>query len=364
MGDVVVVGGGYGGTMVAKALDGEADVTLVDPRDAFVNVSASMRAMVRADWADRPFFSYKNLLEHGRVVQDAVVSADPSGVVLAGGERIDADYLVLATGSTYPYPARPRSLATSAAQAATDLRATGEQLARARRVLILGAGPVGLELAGEIREAWPNKHIVIVDRSADILPGYLPEVRDELRRQLEELGIELRLGIALGTLPPVEDGTAATFTVTTTDGKELTADIWFRCFGAQPNTAFLTNGGLVGLTDRGTVPVDNHLNVIGRPNVYALGDIAELPDAKMATWAQTQAPTVIENLQAQLRGEPAVATYEPGCVPRILLPLGTNRGVGQLPSPDGGAILAPVETVIQRKGADLFTRRFAERFNA
>jgi len=157
-----------------------------------------------------------------------------------------------------------------------------------RRVLILGAGPVGLELAGEIREAWPDKHVTILGPSAEILPGYLPEVRVELHRQLEELGIDLRLRSALESLPPVQDGTAAAFTVRTGSGAEIAADIWFRCFGAHPNTGFLCDGALGDLTDRRTVPVDEHWNVPGHPNVYALGDIAELPDPKMATWAQTR----------------------------------------------------------------------------
>jgi apoptosis-inducing factor 2 len=364
MSRVVVVGGGYAGTAVAKALDTETEVILIDPRDSFVNVSSSMRAMVRPDWADRPFFSYERLLARGRIIRDSVVSADPTGVTLAHGERVDADYLVLATGSAHSYPARPRLPTTGAAEAATDLRATGEQLAKAGRVLILGAGPVGLELAGEIREAWPDKHVTVVDRSAQALPGYLPEVREELYRQLDALDIELQLNTALESMPMVQDGTAGEFTVRTTNGREILANIWFRCIGAQPNTRFLDDGALTTLTGRRTVPVDEHLNVIGHAHVYALGDIAELPDAKMATWAQSQAPTVIENIQSQLHGKQAASMYEPASVPRILLPLGTRFGVGQLPGPGGGATAAPTEVVIQRKGVDLFTARFAERFNA
>lgn len=362
---VVVVGGGYAGTMIAKALDNAAEVVLVDPRDAFVNVSCSMRAMVRPDWAHRPFFDYRALLERGRVVRDAVTSADPAGVTLAGGVRLDADYLVLATGSSHSYPARPREMTTSAAAAAADLRATNAQLAQAERVLILGAGPVGLELAGEIRDAFPRKRVTLVDHAAETLPGYLPEVREELLRQLKALDIDLRGRTSLTSPPPVAAGTAATFTVTTDTGEEITADIWFRTFGTRLNTDYLDDGRLVDLTDRRTVPVDDHLNVVGsqvHENVYAVGDIADLPDAKMATHAMVQAQTVIENLRAQVRGERPGSVYEPASVPRILLPLGAHAGVGQLPGPDGGAVAATVEAVIERKGADLFTARFAHRF--
>ncbi|GAA1572461.1 MULTISPECIES: NAD(P)/FAD-dependent oxidoreductase [Kribbella] len=359
---VVVVGGGYAGTLVARSLDSDARITLVDPRDAFVNVAGSLRALARPEWAHNPFFDYRTLLERGRVVRDTVTSADRAGVTLAGGGRIDADYLVLATGSSYAYPAHPRHPATDATQAVADLRITNDQLATAERVLILGAGPVGLELAGEIREAWPDKHITVLGRSPELLPGFLPEVRDELHRQLEDLKIELRVGTTLTAVPSVEAGTATTFSVDTDTGASITADIWFRCFGARVNTGYLDEGALVELTERRTVSVDEHLNVIGHRNVYALGDIAELPDAKMATHAQTQALVVVENLRAQLRGEQPGSVYQPADVPRILLPLGTRAGVGQLPGPEGGAMAAPLEQVVERKGSDLFTSRFARRF--
>lgn len=359
---VVVVGGGYAGTLVAKSLDGDARITLIDPRDAFVNFAGSLRALTRPEWAHNPFFDYRPLLEHGNLIRDTVTSADPAGVTLAGGDRVDADYLVLATGSSYAYPAHPRHAATSATQAVADLRITNDQLAAAERVLILGAGPVGLELAGEIREVWPDKHITVVGRSPQLLPGFLPEVRAELHRQLEELKIELRVATTLTAVPPVEAGTASTFTVTTDSGASITADICFQCFGARLNTGYLDDGALVELTERRTVPVDEHLNVAGHRNVYALGDIAELPDANMATHAQTQAPVVVENIRAQLRGELPGSVYEPTDVPRILLPLGTRAGVGQLPNPEGGAMAAALEAVIERKGSDLFTARFAQRF--
>jgi len=360
---VAVVGGGYGGTLVAKALDAEADVVLIDPRDAFVNVAGSLRALTRPDWAHNVFFPYKTLLERGRVVRGSAASVDAAGVTLAGGERVDADCIVLATGSSYPYPARPRHAAASAEEALGDLRETHRQLSAAGRVLILGAGPVGLELAGEIHEAWPGKHVTVVGAAAELLRGFLPEVRGELHRQLCERGIELRLGTSLTALPPVGDGAAGAFTVTTSAGDQITADIWFRCFGARPCTGYLTDGRLTALTAGGLVPVGEHLSVPGHEHAYALGDIADLADAKMATHAQAQALVVAENIRAQLKGERPAAVYQPAPVPRILLPLGTRGGVGQLPAPDGTAAQAPMETVIQRKGADLFTARFSERFN-
>jgi apoptosis-inducing factor 2 len=351
MSTVLVIGGGYGGTMVAKALDSEADVTLIDPREAFVNAAASLRALTQPEWAPNAFFPFETVLERGRVIQDRAVSVDPGGVTLASGERVEADYLVLATGSSYSFPAKPHHASTSIAQQLDDLRATHQELAAAGRVLILGAGPVGLELSGEIKEVWPDKHVVIVGRSDQLLPGFLPEVRYELRRQLAELGIELRLGTGLTALPPIEAGRVGHFTVTTERGDEIQADIWFRAFGIQVNTGCLADGRLTTLTGQDTVKVTERLNVQGYDRVYALGDIVDLPDPKMASYAMTQAEVVVRNIKAQLAG----AIYRPAPGRRILVPLGTRAGVGQI----GGTALTP-EVVYERKGADLFTARFSQ----
>ena len=361
MNRTVVVGGGYGGTLVARALDCEADVTLIDPREAFVNAAASLRALTQPDWAPNAFFSFETLLERGRVVRDRAVSVDPTGVTLASGERVEADYLVLATGSSYPYPAKPNHASTSIAQQLDDLRETHKELAATDRVLILGAGPVGLELAGEIKEVWPDKYVVIVDRADQLLPGFLPEVRDNLRHQLDALSIELRLGTGLTALPTLGAGRAGRVAVATDKGEEIAADIWFHAFGVRINTDYLADGHLSPLTEQATVPVTDHLNVQGYERVYAIGDITALTDPKMASYAMTHAQVVVNNIKAQLVGDRPSVVYTPTPERRILLPLGTHAGVGQLPTPDGVAA-ATTEMVYQRKGADLFTARFAVRF--
>src|SRR4051812_18299255 len=138
---VAIIGGGYGGSLVAKELDAEADVTLIDPRDAFVNAAGSLRALTRPEWAASVFFPFDTLLERGRVVRDRAVSVDPRGVTLASGARVEADILVLATGSGYSYPGKPRAGSVGTAEALHDLRTTHAELAGAGRVLIVGAGP-------------------------------------------------------------------------------------------------------------------------------------------------------------------------------------------------------------------------------
>ncbi len=358
---VAVIGGGYGGTAVAKALDQDTEVILIDPKDAFVHSAGSLRALVEPDWAANIFFPYETLMRRGRVVRDRVAAADPRGVTLASGERIDADYLVLASGSAYPFPAKPDT--DVAHEALGRIRATHGELAGAGRVLIVGAGPVGLELAGEIKAVWPDKQVTVLDPAPELLPGFLPEVREELRRQLSEIGVEVRLGTSLTEEPPSEPGTAKSFAVAASDGTELTADIWFRCHGVRPNGDYLADGAIAARTAAGQVRVTPRLNVEGHAHVYALGDLTDVPEDKMAAHAIRHAEVVAANIVAQVRGEEPEKEYQPSSTPFVLLPLGPLGGVGQIPGEGGAPVLLPAQAVSDYKGKHLMVEMFAELFN-
>ena len=157
----MVIGGGYAGINVARALDDHTHVTLVEPKDAFVHNVAALRALVEPTWVPRIFLPYDHLLEHGTIVRDRAAHVTANRVVLASGQQLTPDFIVLATGSTYPFPAKSDQPNTF--DAIGRYHAAHTNLTRAHRVMLLGAGPVGLELAGEIAAAWPDKHIVLVD---------------------------------------------------------------------------------------------------------------------------------------------------------------------------------------------------------
>jgi apoptosis-inducing factor 2 len=103
---VVVIGGGYGGVNLAKALDEDADVVLVEPKDAFVHNIAALRALVDPAWLPGIYLPYDRVLARGRVVRDRAYAVDAGRVVLASGTELTADFVVLATGSRYPFPAK------------------------------------------------------------------------------------------------------------------------------------------------------------------------------------------------------------------------------------------------------------------
>jgi NADH dehydrogenase FAD-containing subunit len=326
---VAVVGGGYGGTAVAKELDSSTDVVLIEARDTFVHNVAALRAVVDPQWIDRLFLPYDRLLDNGRVLRGAAVRVDANSVTLADGTHVTADYIVLATGSAYPFPAKMD--VDDSAAARRKLRATQHALAGADSVLLLGAGAVGLELAGEIKAAWSEKAVTIVDPGPDILPGAYPgELRVELRRQLDALGVELLLGAGLREDPPSAPGEGRTFTATMRSGERRTVDIWFRCFGVSPATDYLAGDLATARRADGHLEVTDELRLPGQRNVFALGDITAIPEPKQAAAAASHAAVITANIRTLLDGGDTLDVYRPTPL-GIILPLG----------PKGGASFAP-----------------------
>jgi apoptosis-inducing factor 2 len=351
---VAVIGGGYGGINAAKLLDDVADVTLIEPRDSFEHNVASLRALADPSWLPRIFLPYHHLLAHGRVVRDRAVKVETGQVTLGSGETVDADYIVLATGSTYPFPAK--SGAETAAEAHDKVRAAHAALAAANRVLLIGAGPVGIELAGEIKSVWPDKQVTLLDAADDVLGArFRAKVKAEVRRQLAEIGVGLMLSSPLREPPPAAPGELSTFTVRTQAGEELTADIWFRCYGVSPVSEYLAGDLATARRPDGFIEVTPQLQVIGQDRVFAVGDVSSA-DHKMAGIASRQAQLVAANIRALITGDGDPAVWQPS-PPTIIVPIGPEGGSGQLGDDEE---LATPERVAALKGREMMVGRFAD----
>jgi len=325
---VAVIGGGYAGISVAAQLDDEAEVVLVEPRDTFVHSVASLRSLADPDWIERIFLPYDRLLSRGRVVRDRADHVGARGATLASGQRIDADYTVLATGSGYPFPAKFAE--HDSAEAKARIGAAHRELAGAGRALLLGAGAVGLELAGEIKAGWPHMSVTVVEPGEDILSGaFTAEFRKEVRRQLDALGIELLLGTALAADPGTEPGVRRPFTAATRQGAPISADIWFRCHGLSVASDYLAPELAGARGPGGRLAVTPELRLVGQERVFAVGDVAGTADSQTAANANAHADTAAAAIRALIAGAwPSPHQPRPA---GLSLPLGPEAGASYRP---------------------------------
>jgi NADH dehydrogenase FAD-containing subunit len=336
---VVVIGGGYGGTAVARALDKYADVTLVEKQERFFHNPGSLRAAVDGRWLPKLFIPYDRLLKNGRVMTARVVEANPREVVLGDGQRLGFDYLVLASGSSYPFPAKMASDRVAEAEAA--VRIVNERVARAKSVLLIGAGPVGIELAGEIASLYPGKPVTLVDPGERLLPAFNPKLGALLLTGLSQLGVRVLLGERLVNMPAATNATASEHpnmqTHMTEKGTEIAADIHFVCFGLQLNTQYLKFGD--ALDERKQVKVNSCLQVQGYENVFAVGDIVNTGEARLITTADAHARIVGANIRRLAAGEHNLLEHHPKSAATVIVPLGATGGAAQLPFGKTGIVL-------------------------
>jgi NADH dehydrogenase FAD-containing subunit len=286
---------------------------------------AALRATVDPAWQEKIFIPYDGLLANGRVRRERATRVSATEVELASGARLPADYVVLATGSTGPFPAKFET--PGRAETIARLAEARDALHRASRVLLLGAGPVGLELAGEIASAWPSKTVIVVDPAENPGSGRFPvEFHEELRRQLDALGVHLRLGTSLTAPPEPAPGSLRPFSVATADGDVIAADVWFPCYGMAVRTDYLDPSLAAARQPDGRLAVTAQMRLAGQDRVFAVGDVTAVPEMKMARAAGMHAEVAAANLRTLIEGGQTFAVYEPAA-DGIVLPLGPAGGV-------------------------------------
>lgn len=242
--------------------------------------------------------------------QAVQIDREQQQVMLATGETLPYDRLILATGSashvpTIPGFGLPGSFVLREAEDAMALRAF-VQSHRCRSAIVGGGGLLGLEAAYALRKL--GLQVTVLERGAWLLRRQLDERSAQiLRRYLEGLGIELLLQAETAELR----GAARVEEVTLKDGRTLAADIFLVAVGISPNVALAQTAGLeVGRGVRVSPTMET-----SAPGVFAAGDVAEVDGQILGLWpvAVEQARVAAHNATGgleQYREAPPVTTLK------------------------------------------------------
>ncbi|XP_028983224.1 apoptosis-inducing factor 2 [Betta splendens] len=327
---VVVVGGGFGGVAAAQQLRSHGfSFTLIDMRDAFHHNVAALRAALQPGFAPRTFIPYAETFGEN-FVQGRVERVDPDRqmVVLQGGREIQYSHLILCTGTDGPFPGKFNTVASYhvAVQAYEDFI---QQVQAADSVLVVGGGSTGVEMAAEIKTEYPDKKVLLIHSKAALAdPDLLPCVRQQAKEVLLEKGVELLLGQKVSNLSELQLNVAQKNMIVSTDqGQTLTTDLIVCCTGLRVNTAAYASSLAGSMADNGALKVNQHLQVHGFSNIYAVGDCANVSEPKMAYHAGLHAAVAVSNISSSLSGK-QLTSYHTGNI-TMLLAMGRDDGVGQ-----------------------------------
>jgi len=337
---VVIVGGGFGGMAAAQALRRSgAQVTVIDRtnHNLFQPLlyQVATAALSTTDIA-LPIRSVFRRQPNIRVIMAVVRGIDRAAreVQLEDAPPVPYDTLVLATGSRYSWFGHDEwarfapALKTSAG--ALDLRnrllgaferaelaTDADSMRRLLTFVVIGAGPTGVELSGAIAElarytlARDFRHIrpgdariVLCDAGDRVLASFPERLSRYAARQLESMGIELRLGAPVETVDA--GGVVA-------GGERIASECLFWAAGteATPVARWL---GIEG-GRRGLVPVGPDCRLPDAPEIFVIGDAAQQAGANgkplpgLGSVAKQQGRHVGRLIAERLAGRPGNAPF-------------------------------------------------------
>ena len=334
---VVVLGGGFAGLGAAQKLKGsDAEVVLVDRHDyhtfqpLLYQVATGLLDTATVGHAMRDLFHKQ---PNARVHQASV-----TGIDLASREvRFDAieplayDYLVIALGAQVNFfgvegaqeNAFPLYTLPDAMRLRNHVLGRWEAADRdpslvddgALNVVVVGGGPTGIESVGalaelysaNLREDYPDvrmeqARLTLVEAGPTLFPMFRKDIQEYTTRILEKRGIDVRVGETVASISPTR--------VSLKSGEQLAAHTLVWGAGLQGNAIVRSLG--IDLQRGYRIGVAPDLTVPGHPEVYAVGDIAAITDAKdgdvlpqLGSVAQQSGQQAGHNIAKRLRDQGA-----------------------------------------------------------
>ncbi|XP_071706898.1 uncharacterized protein [Rutidosis leptorrhynchoides] len=318
---VVVIGGGIAGSYVAKSLQFHGNLTLIDPKEYLEIPWASLRGMVEPSFGERSLILHKHYLTGSRLIVSDVIEIQDSEVLTSEGRLVPYDYLVIATGHVDPFAPKAR------ADRLKQYQAENSKIKAAQSILIVGGGPTGVELAGEIAVDFPEKKVTLVHNGYRLLEFLGPKASKKTLDWLVSKRVEVKLEQTVN----LEDVSEGSKLYKTSSGETIKADCHFLCTGNPLASSWLKNTILKDSLDvNGSLIVDENLRVKGRKNIFAVGDITNIKEMKQGYFAKKNASVAAKNIKLLIGGgkESKMSSYKPSLAMTIVS-LGRHDAVAQ-----------------------------------
>ncbi|WP_115727425.1 NAD(P)/FAD-dependent oxidoreductase [Actinomyces culturomici] len=195
------------------------------------------------------------------------------------------------------------------------------EIERLLTFVVVGAGPTGVEMAGQIRELAsqtlahefrsidPTRaRVILVDGADRPLPVFGEELGDRTRKELERLGVEVRTGALVTALD--HDTVTLQFRDGTAETLRANCKVWAAGVQASELGGVLRDRAGAELDRAGRVVVEPDLTVPGHPEIFVLGDMMSVPGVPGVAQGATQpARHAARTILARLSGSPAPAPF-------------------------------------------------------
>ncbi|CAM1502549.1 Fc.00g045330.m01.CDS01 [Cosmosporella sp. VM-42] len=317
--NVVVIGGSYVGLAAVKELANTLPAThrvlLVEPHSHFHHLFAFPRFAVVPHHEHKAFIPYSaifstapNPSQHA-VVKAKVLSLHKNHVILdrdwQGSNQIPFEYAVVTTGTRLPSPGSMEH--DEKASCIGYFKTYQQAVQKAKSIVIIGGGAVGVQMATDLKEFYPEKEVTLVHSRDRLMPLYHPKMDEIIRKRLSKLGVNLITGTRAVVPPNGFQNDDTSVEIELEDGRKIKANLFIPATGQIPNNQFLQS-----LEPSPGTPVLNpsngFINVLptlqfqdpGYQNLFAAGDIADSGAHKAARPGVGQSQVVAKNILAMI----------------------------------------------------------------
>ncbi|KAG2184511.1 hypothetical protein INT43_000420 [Umbelopsis isabellina] len=342
--NIVVIGGSSAG--IASALNWRDDpisshrMIIVEQKSHYNYVYAFPRASVKPGIERELFVPYANLFYSnkniGQVVQAKVIAIHPNYIELDRsvedfGKSIPFTHLIFATGTTIPAPGHFN--ADSKADGVACLKTYQDLIRQSKKPLIIGGGAVGLELAAEIKDFYPEKDVTLIHSRERYLQVYKSSLHTLTFGLLKnKLGVNQILGDRVVVPKGGFSLEVKPITVRTTKGRTIETDLPITCIGMTPNTNLMAelSPQTLNLHTR-FIQVKSTMQIKDDryPHIYAAGDVIESTDVKTGHFAWYQSLAALHNIRLQINADSELQPYVSKGVAIIKIALGDKKAVMQ-----------------------------------
>ncbi len=334
---LVIIGGGFAGSYIARKLERKFDVTIIDSKDYFEFTPGIIRTIVQPEYIRRIQILHTHYLKRAKVIVDCVTKIDKNHVYL-GKSKIEFDYLTICSGSSYNVPFKEQNVVIVAR--GKTLRDYYTALCEAKEVVVVGGGLVGVEISSEIIEHYKDKKITIVHAKDRLIERNHEKAVRYADKFLTKRGIKI---IYNERVISNKNGS-----LITNKKNKIKADLVLMCTGIVPNFEFMKGNFSKKLNKKNRIRVNDHLQVLGYKNIFAAGDITDRLEEKTAQNAKRQARVVVSNLLS-LENNEKMKEYHSVRTP-LVISLGRYDGIfswGKFVF--GGIIPGILKTFIERR---------------
>lgn len=324
MKNLVLLGGGYGNMRILsrilpEALPDDYQVTLID-RMPYHGLKTEFYALAAGSKSDKEVRVGFPKSERMNVVYGEITDIDLEQQIISVGQtRVDYDELIIGLGCEDKYHNVPGAKAyTYSIQTLQSARKTYHDISELpsnSQVGIVGAGLSGIELASALRESRSDIKIFLYDRGDRILNQFPEKLSNYVKKWFEQHDVTV---VPNSDIVKVEPGIL--YNKETKNEHDLI--VWTA--GIQP--VELVRNLPVDLSRSNRVILNQYHQVPTYPNVYVVGDCADLPHAPSAQLAEEQADQIASVLKTKWEGKPLPEQMPDIKIQGFLGSLGEKKG--------------------------------------